>query len=105
MSGIIGANNQFGHDFNSPDANMQGIIVSIYDVGEPFTILRLDLTLIDRMRCWVPYVVVLRRENGSKAYDHCRSDYYDHWNDNLSFFYYDCATSRWSYRYRSGKLH
>ncbi|KAI9660042.1 MAG: hypothetical protein M1821_001394 [Bathelium mastoideum] len=33
MSGIIGANNQFGHDFHNPDANMQGIIVSIYDIG------------------------------------------------------------------------
>ncbi|KAL1624822.1 hypothetical protein SLS56_007622 [Neofusicoccum ribis] len=31
MSGIIGAENQFGKDFNSPDANMQGLIVSIYD--------------------------------------------------------------------------
>jgi len=34
MSGIIGADNQFGRDFNSPDANMQGLIVSIYDVGD-----------------------------------------------------------------------
>lgn len=32
MSGIIGAENQFGNDFNNPDANMQGLIVSIYDV-------------------------------------------------------------------------
>lgn len=32
MSGIIGANNQFGKDFNHPDANLQGIITSIYDV-------------------------------------------------------------------------
>lgn len=32
MSGIIGAENQFGQDFNSPDEDMQGIIVSIYDV-------------------------------------------------------------------------
>lgn len=32
MSGIIGANNQFGNDFNNPDANMQDLIVSIYDV-------------------------------------------------------------------------
>lgn len=32
MSGIIGANNQFGNDFGSPDANMQGLIVSLYDV-------------------------------------------------------------------------
>lgn len=32
MSGIIGANNQFGKDFNSPDSNLQGIIVSVYDV-------------------------------------------------------------------------
>jgi hypothetical protein len=32
MSGIIGANNQFGRDFNSPDTKMQGLIVSIYDV-------------------------------------------------------------------------
>ncbi|KAF1991620.1 general substrate transporter [Aulographum hederae CBS 113979] len=33
MSGIIGADNQFGRDFNSPDANLQGLIVSIYDIG------------------------------------------------------------------------
>lgn len=32
MSGIIGAENQFGKDFNSPDSNLQGVIVSIYDV-------------------------------------------------------------------------
>lgn len=32
MSGIIGAENQFGQDFNSPNEDMQGIIVSIYDV-------------------------------------------------------------------------
>lgn len=30
MSGLIGADNQFGRDFNSPDANTQGIITSIY---------------------------------------------------------------------------
>lgn len=30
MSGLIGADNQFGRDFNNPDANMQGIITSIY---------------------------------------------------------------------------
>ncbi|GME22635.1 Sugar transporter [Neofusicoccum parvum] len=36
MSGIIGAENQFGKDFNSPDANMQGLIVSIYDIGCAF---------------------------------------------------------------------
>lgn len=35
MSGIIGAENQFGNDFNNPDANMQGLIVSIYDVRTP----------------------------------------------------------------------
>jgi MFS family permease len=33
MSGIIGANNQFGHDFNSPDSSLQGTIVSLYDVS------------------------------------------------------------------------
>ncbi|KAB2579365.1 Sugar transporter STL1 [Lasiodiplodia theobromae] len=36
MSGIIGAENQFGNDFNNPDANMQGLIVSIYDIGCAF---------------------------------------------------------------------
>ena len=36
MSGIIGANNQFGNDFGNPGANMQGIIVSIYDIGCAF---------------------------------------------------------------------
>ncbi|KAI9729311.1 MAG: hypothetical protein M1834_006982 [Cirrosporium novae-zelandiae] len=33
MSGIIGANNQFGVDFNHPDDKLQGLIVSIYDIG------------------------------------------------------------------------
>lgn len=33
MSGLIGADNQFGKDFNSPDSKLQGIIVSIYDIG------------------------------------------------------------------------
>lgn len=33
MSGIIGADNEFGRQFNNPDANMQGIITSIYDIG------------------------------------------------------------------------
>ncbi|KAL1584634.1 hypothetical protein WHR41_06928 [Cladosporium halotolerans] len=33
MSGLIGADNQFGRDFNNPDANTQGIITSIYDIG------------------------------------------------------------------------
>jgi sugar porter (SP) family MFS transporter len=33
MSGLIGAANQFSHEFNSPNAKLQGIIVSIYDIG------------------------------------------------------------------------
>jgi MFS family permease len=33
MSGIIGADNVFGRDFGRPDSNMQGLIVSIYDIG------------------------------------------------------------------------
>ncbi|KIJ53831.1 hypothetical protein M422DRAFT_73963 [Sphaerobolus stellatus SS14] len=33
MSGIIGANNQFGEDFNHPSPTMQGTIVAIYDIG------------------------------------------------------------------------
>lgn len=34
MSGIIGfEGNAFARDFNNPDANMQGIITSIYDIG------------------------------------------------------------------------
>ncbi|KAJ5273766.1 hypothetical protein N7478_008891 [Penicillium angulare] len=33
MSGLIGANNQFGQQFGNPDANMQGILTSIYDIG------------------------------------------------------------------------
>ncbi|KAJ4001194.1 general substrate transporter [Lentinula boryana] len=33
MSGIIGAENQFGHDFGNPDATTQGLIVAIYDIG------------------------------------------------------------------------
>ncbi|KAF7557391.1 hypothetical protein G7Z17_g640 [Cylindrodendrum hubeiense] len=33
MSGIIGADNRFGRDFNQPDASMQGNIVALYDIG------------------------------------------------------------------------
>lgn len=32
MSGIIGADNEFGREFDHPDSNLQGLIVSIYDV-------------------------------------------------------------------------
>ena len=33
MSGLIGADNQFGMDFNHPDTTLQGLITSIYDIG------------------------------------------------------------------------
>ena len=33
LSGIIGADNQFGQDFDHPDANTQGLIVSVYQLG------------------------------------------------------------------------
>ncbi|EJF56774.1 general substrate transporter [Dichomitus squalens LYAD-421 SS1] len=33
MSGIIGAENQFGEDFGRPDPTTQGTIVAIYDIG------------------------------------------------------------------------
>lgn len=33
MSGIIGANNRFAADFDNPDANMQGDITGLYDIG------------------------------------------------------------------------
>ncbi|KAJ6112032.1 Major facilitator superfamily domain general substrate transporter [Penicillium sp. IBT 18751x] len=33
MSGLVGANNEFGKQFNHPDATMQGILTSIYDIG------------------------------------------------------------------------
>jgi MFS family permease len=33
MSGIIGANNKFGQEFNNPDADMQGNITALYDIG------------------------------------------------------------------------
>ena len=33
MSGIIGADNAFARDFNSPDADMQGNITALYDIG------------------------------------------------------------------------
>ncbi|KAJ3830488.1 general substrate transporter [Lentinula raphanica] len=36
MSGIIGAENQFGHDFGDPNATTQGLIVAIYDIGCAF---------------------------------------------------------------------
>lgn len=33
MAGIIGADNRFGRDFNNPDADMQGNITSLYNIG------------------------------------------------------------------------
>lgn len=33
MGGIIGANNPFGRYFNNPDADMQGNITALYDIG------------------------------------------------------------------------
>ncbi|KAJ5580308.1 Major facilitator superfamily domain general substrate transporter [Penicillium hispanicum] len=33
MSGLIGANNEFGKQFGHPDSTMQGILTSIYDIG------------------------------------------------------------------------
>ncbi|KAJ5808777.1 hypothetical protein N7474_010046 [Penicillium riverlandense] len=33
MSGLIGADNEFGKQFGHPNANMQGIMTSIYDIG------------------------------------------------------------------------
>ncbi|KAK4949872.1 hypothetical protein LTR10_011714 [Elasticomyces elasticus] len=33
LSGLIGADNQFGQDFGHPDANTQGLIVSVYQLG------------------------------------------------------------------------
>ncbi|RSH92792.1 hypothetical protein EHS25_008238 [Saitozyma podzolica] len=33
MSGIIGATNQFGKDFDAPSTTLQGVITSIYDIG------------------------------------------------------------------------
>lgn len=32
MSGIIGAQNAFGEDFNHPSADLQGDIVALYNV-------------------------------------------------------------------------
>ncbi|OQD82797.1 hypothetical protein PENANT_c019G03980 [Penicillium antarcticum] len=33
MSGLVGADNQFGMTFNNPDSTMQGLLTSIYDIG------------------------------------------------------------------------
>ncbi|KAL4975988.1 hypothetical protein BDW66DRAFT_160080 [Aspergillus desertorum] len=33
MSGLVGADNRFGRDFNNPDADMQGNITALYDIG------------------------------------------------------------------------
>ncbi|OGE50019.1 hypothetical protein PENARI_c018G03100 [Penicillium arizonense] len=33
MSGLVGADNQFGKTFNNPDSTMQGLLTSIYDIG------------------------------------------------------------------------
>lgn len=33
MAGLIGAENRFGRDFNHPDADMQGNITALYDIG------------------------------------------------------------------------
>jgi MFS family permease len=33
MAGLVGADNRFGRDFNHPNANMQGNITALYDIG------------------------------------------------------------------------
>jgi MFS family permease len=33
MAGLVGADNQFGHDFNHPESGLLGTIVAIYEVG------------------------------------------------------------------------
>lgn len=33
MAGIIGADNRFARDFNNPEADMQGNITGLYDIG------------------------------------------------------------------------
>ncbi|KAH8686225.1 hypothetical protein BGZ61DRAFT_494969 [Ilyonectria robusta] len=33
MAGLIGAENRFERDFNHPDADMQGNITALYDIG------------------------------------------------------------------------
>ncbi|KAM6509636.1 hypothetical protein FALCPG4_017285 [Fusarium falciforme] len=33
MAGLIGVDNRFGRDFNNPDADMQGNITALYDIG------------------------------------------------------------------------
>ena len=33
MSGLVGADNQFGTQFGHPNANIQGLLVSLYDIG------------------------------------------------------------------------
>jgi MFS family permease len=33
MSGLVGADNQFGHDFNNPEPSLLGTIVAIYEIG------------------------------------------------------------------------
>ncbi|KAI9929516.1 hypothetical protein ASPWEDRAFT_110586 [Aspergillus wentii DTO 134E9] len=33
MSGLVGADNRFGRDFHHPDADLQGDIVALYDIG------------------------------------------------------------------------
>jgi len=34
MSGLVGADNRFGRDFNNPNVDMQGNIVALYDVRQ-----------------------------------------------------------------------
>jgi hypothetical protein len=43
MAGLIGADNQFGMDFDQPDPSLQGTIVAIYEVRPSFT----PLALVD----------------------------------------------------------
>jgi hypothetical protein len=84
MSGIIGSNNIFDIDFGHPNSNMQGLIVSLYDIGcDAGSLLSFFIG-----------------ESGKKENDYGRRKYHDSWDDYTRLVDYQSAASGRARGYR-----
>jgi hypothetical protein len=80
MSGIIGAQNRFGRDFNNPDAAMQGNITALYDIG----------CVVGSIVCY------FIGEWFGRSHDaHGRWGDHGHRDGDSRLVVYDCAAYRW----------
>ena len=84
MSGLIGADNQFGKQFHAPNTKLQGLIVSIYDVCTNKLMFELEADVIlDRLCGRLSHCLHYRRKIWTEEHDHCRRFYNDHWDNPL----------------------